>query len=74
MFIYKIKDILEEYNIKINISNNNMLFRLMSEKQEVVLNLLNLLYENSTEETRLKRKYQQYLKIYNYYNLNSLAQ
>ena len=74
MFIYKIKDILEEYNIKINISNNNMLFRLVSEKQEVVLNLLNLLYENSTEETRLKRKYQQYLKIYNYYNLNSLAQ
>lgn len=73
-FINQIKKTLNKYNIDINITKNRSLFRLMSEKQETVFRLLDLIYKNSNENTRLKRKYQQYVKIYNYYNLNSLAQ
>lgn len=73
-FINKTKEILSDYGININITNNKSLFRLMSEKQETVLKLLELIYKNSNKQTRLKRKFQQYIKIYNYYNLNSLAQ
>lgn len=75
IFIKQVQDVLNSFDIKMNITiTNGSLFRLMSEKQETVFKLLDLLYKNSNEKTRLKRKFQQYLKIYNYYNLNSLAQ
>lgn len=48
----------------------NSLFRFISEKQSFCFSFLELLYKDSTEETRLKRKYKKYLKICDYYNLN----
>lgn len=72
-FINQIQSILKEYNIDIAITQNNNVYRLMSEKQETVFKLLELLYKNSTKNSRLDRKYINYLDIYNYYNLNSLA-
>jgi hypothetical protein len=73
-FISKIKDILNKNGIDMQITETkNLLFRLMSEKQETVFKLLELIYKNSSENTRLKRKYKQCIKICNYYNLNSLA-
>lgn len=75
-FILQIQSIISTHGIKIGITKhkNGTLFRLMSEKQDVVFKLLELLYKNSNEKTRLKRKYNRYLKICNYYKINSLAQ
>lgn len=73
-FIMQVKSILSSYGIELKLTKYNSLFRLMSEKQGVVFSLLELLYKNSNEKTRLKRKYNNFLKICNYYKLNSLAQ
>lgn len=70
IFIKQIQFILKLYNINMNISSKDNIYRLMTEKQDTVFLLLSLLYKNATKNSILERKYKNVLDIYNYYNMD----
>lgn len=70
IFIYQIQFLLKEYKINLSVNHRENIYRLMTEKQDTVFSLLNLLYRNSTSNSRLERKYNNFLKICNYYDLD----
>jgi hypothetical protein len=68
-FLTFLKTELSNYDINLNLTEKeDGFFRLMSEKQDTVKRLLQLLYNHSSEGTRLKRKYKNAQKISDYFN------
>jgi intein/homing endonuclease len=72
-FLSTLKSKLSEYGIDLGLTKSDGKYRLMTEKQETSFLLLEKMYEHSTEQTRLKRKYEKYINVSNFYELGKLG-
>jgi len=67
-FIYDLHKKLKSYGFDLIITKKNNLYRLISEKQDIVFGIINKLYKDS-KNFKLLRKYKNTLDICNYFNI-----
>ena len=68
-FLNDIVNILRLDGIDLKVEKRENIFIIRSEKQNIVFDLLNKIYKNSTNESRLSEKYEKCIEILEYYNV-----